>query len=190
MPSYAVVLADYDPQWPERYQVEAARIRAAIAGWLEQIEHVGSTAVPGLAAKPIIDIAVGVRRLAHAERCIEPLERIGYVYRSGAEDMVPDRRFFRKGESDAREVHLHVVEVRAPDWERWLLFRDYLRAHPEKAREYEQLKRALVSCHRDNRAYTAQKTAFIEAAVAEARAANAGLEKAGSRIAPHARTYD
>ncbi len=61
MPSYAVVLADYDPRWPERYQAEAARIRVALAGWIEQIEHVGSTAVPGLAAKPIVDIAVGVR---------------------------------------------------------------------------------------------------------------------------------
>ena len=175
MPSYAVVLADYDPQWPERYQVEAARIRAAIAGWLEGIEHIGSTAVPNLAAKPIIDIAVGVRRLADAEHCIEPLERIGYAYQPRAEEMVPDRRVFRKGESAAREFHLHIVEARGPDWERWLLFRDYLRAHPEKAREYEQLKRALSSCQRDNRAYTALKSAFIMAAVAEARAGDAGL---------------
>lgn len=190
MPSYAVVLADYDPQWPERYRAEAARIRAALGGWIEQIEHVGSTAVPGLAAKPIIDIAVGVRRLADAERCIEPLERIGYAYRPGAEVMVPDRRFFQKGGSVAREFHVHVVDVRGPDWERWLLFRDYLRAHPEKAREYERLKRTLASCHRDNRAYTAQKTAFIEAAVAEAGAAKARSEQAGSRIAPHGPTLE
>ena len=175
MPSYAVVLADYDPRWPERYRAEAARIRAALGGWIEQIEHVGSTAVPGLAAKPIIDIAVGVRRLADAERCIEPLKRIGYAYRPGAEELVPDRRFFQKGGSAAREFHVHVVDVRGPDWERWLLFRDYVRAHPEKARDYEQLKRALASCQRDNRAYTALKSAFIMAAVAEARAGDAGL---------------
>ena len=181
MPSYAVILADYDPRWPERYRAEAARIRAVIAGWLEGIEHIGSTAVPGLAAKPIVDIAVGVRRLADAERCIEPLERIGYVYRPGAEELVPDRRFFRKGELAAREFHLHIVDVRGPDWERWLLFRDCLRAHREKAREYEQLKRALASGQRDNRAYTALKSAFIKAAVAEARAADAGLGEAGSR---------
>ena len=130
------------------------------------IEHVGSTAVPGLAAKSIIDIIVGVRELAAGDRCVHPLEGIEYEYLGEAG--IPGRLYFRKGQP--RTYHLHMVEHRSEFWERHLLFRDLLRERPAVAREYEALKRELAVQYRTDRlAYTEAKTPFIESALARAR---------------------
>jgi len=126
------------------------------------VEHVGSTAVPGLAAKPIIDILVGLRSLRDAAAVIPPLEGLGYQYLPEREIETPERRFLARPKTKPRLCHIHMVEVGSDFSERHLLFRDYLRAHPDAAREYEDLKRALAAQFRENReAYTEGKTPFV-----------------------------
>lgn len=111
----------------------------------------------------------GVRRLADADRCVEP-QRLGYEYVPEYEADIPDRRYFRKGPAGARTHHLHMVEYGGDFWERHVLFRDYLRAHPEVARQYEELKRDLADRYgRDREGYTDAKTAFIKGVETVAR---------------------
>lgn len=162
-PGRPVVVVDYDPEWPRRFQVERDRILTAIGDWTTAIEHVGSTAVPGLAAKPIIDVMIGIRRLADAVHCICPLEDLGYEYVPSYEDEMPFRRYFRKDDDEgSRVAHVHMVEPSHPFWERHLAFRDWLRTHPEDARAYADLKRELAVRYRNDRlAYTEAKTDFI-----------------------------
>ena len=147
------------------FDQERARIEGALGALAERIEHVGSTAVPGLAAKPILDIMVGVGSLRGAEHYIQPLEQLCYECRGEAG--VPGRLFFRKG--DPRSHHLHVTESGSEFWERHLSFRNYLRAHPETAREYARLKHHLADRFRTKRtAYTEAKTAFISEVIRRA----------------------
>lgn len=168
----AVVITDYDPKWPIIYEKERATILGVIGHKITAIEHIGSTAVTGLGAKPIIDIMVGLSCLSDAMDCIEPLKKIGYEYVSEYEASIPERRFFRKGPSDVpnQHFHLHMVERTSDFWKRHLLFRDFLRAHPDVAQQYFQLKKELAAKYgRDREGYTEAKTAFIESVVARAR---------------------
>ncbi len=165
-----LIVVDYDPQWPILYEEEKDRILGLIGRLVVAIEHIGSTAVPGLGAKPIIDIMVAVHRLADAEECVEPLRSIGYEYVPEYNDIIPERRYFHKGPAEARTHHLHVVELASDFWERHLLFRDFLRTHPEEAEQYYDLKKELATHYRSDReAYTEAKTAFIESVVDKAR---------------------
>ena len=165
-----VVIVDYDPQWPIRYQEEKDRIIEAVGHVIVAIEHIGSTSVPGLGAKPIIDIMVAVSHLADAEECIQPLKGIGYEYVPELEVSMPQRRYFDKGSAEAR-IHLHMVELASEFWQRHLLFRDFLRDHPQVAQEYEQLKRELAAGYGSDRVgYTEAKTSFIRSVEARARA--------------------
>lgn len=166
-----VKVVDYDPNWPLIFEREKARILGVIGKKVVAIEHVGSTAVPGLGAKPIIDIMVGIRHLSDAEGCIGPLETIGYEYSPEYEVSIPERRYFRKGPSNVpnKHYHLHMVEYDSDFWRRHLLFRDCLRAHPHAARAYHRLKKELAAKYRfDREAYTEAKTLFIESIVAKA----------------------
>lgn len=168
--SSAVMIVDYDPQWPILYEEEKARILGVIGHKVVAIEHIGSTAVPGLGAKPIIDIMVAVRHLSEAEQCIEPLQSVGYEYVPEHEDFIPERRYFRKGHPETHR-HLHIVEPTSDFWERHLFFRDYLRAHPKVARQYYELKRQLATkSGSDRQTYTDAKTPFIESVITRARA--------------------
>ncbi len=164
-----VVVVDYDSSWPARYERERASIVEALGDVMEgvaAIEHVGSTAVPGLAAKPIIDIMVGVRELPVGERCVQPLEALEYEYRGDAG--IPGRYYFRKG--NPRSHHLHMVQHGTEFWQRHLLFRDLLRERPAVAQEYAALKKELAAQYRTDRlAYTEAKTPFIDAALARER---------------------
>ncbi|MFQ5918735.1 MAG: GrpB family protein [Thermoplasmata archaeon] len=165
-----VVIVPYNPDWPGRFEAEAALIREQIGSHLEALEHIGSTAVPSLASKPILDIMPGVRDLSVAEFCVKPLASIGYTYVPEHEREMPERRYFRKGPPEGRTHHLHMVETASDFWQRHLLFRDYLRTHDETAREYEGLKRRLAREYgTDREAYTEAKTAFIAPVVERAR---------------------
>lgn len=168
-----ILIADYNPQWPHIYEAERQRILGATGQWLASIEHVGSTSVPGLAAKPIIDIMAGIRTLADAPACIAPLEALGYHYVPEYEASIPERRYFRKGPKGARLFHLHMVEPTSDFWEKELLFRDYLRAHPSTAQAYEALKRKLARQYTDGNEYCEAKTDFIMATLARAYAERA-----------------
>jgi GrpB-like predicted nucleotidyltransferase (UPF0157 family) len=169
-----VVIVDYDPEWPRLYEEEKDRILGVIGHAVIAIEHIGSTAVPGLGAKPIIDIMVAVRCLTDAEGCIEPLETIGYEYVPEYNDIIPERRYFHKGSPAERTHHLHMVELKSDFWETHLLFRDFLCTHPEEAQQYYLLKRELAEKFgSDREGYTDAKTSFIESAVARVRAVKA-----------------
>ena len=138
-----VALVEHDPGWARAYQDEARRILAALGNCAMGIEHFGSTAVPGLRAKPILDIVVGVRGAAVAHYCVRLLSSTAYEYLGT--DVVPGAHLFGKG--TPRTCHLHVVEWGGPGWRDRLLFRDLLRADRCLAEPYEALKVALARAH-------------------------------------------
>lgn len=166
-----VVIVPYDEQWPKHFESEQIRLQPILSGINFRIEHAGSTAVPGLGAKPIIDIMLGVDQLSQIEKRIPAFEKIGYLYVPEIEAMIPgDRFFYRQDTSGMVSHHLHGVELSSNFWRDHLLFRDYLRAHPEVAEQYFQLKRKSAEQFRDNRsAYTESKSEFIAAVLTEAQ---------------------
>ncbi len=158
-----IVIVEYNPAWSTLYEQEKALILEAIGPWLVDIQHIGSTSVPGLAAKPIIDIMPGIRYLYEASNCIAPLEKIGYKYVPEFEDVMPYRRYFRKDIDGQRTHHIHMVETSHEFWERHLLFRDYLRKHPAIAQQYAELKKDLAARYlKEGFDYTEAKTEFIK----------------------------
>ena len=164
-----VVLAEYDPRWPALFEAEKERILDAIGPRVLAIEHVGSTAVPGMPAKPVIDVMVGTRDVAAtADACTAPLQNIGYEY--VPKPALLDRRFFRRGAWLLECMyHLHMVELGGVTWKRYMVFRDVLRADPDVARSYQELKRQLAVEYRfDRAAYTTAKNWFIEGMIARA----------------------
>lgn len=159
-----VVIVGYDPRWPLVFEEEAARVASVLnRDLVVRIDHIGSTAVPGLVAKPIIDLLVSVHSLAEAKQvAVSPLEELGYAYWFDNPDS--QRMFFVKGlpPNSPRTHHIHVVESDSILLER-LLFRDYLREHPDEALRYAQLKHHLAEQFPDDReAYTSGKTEYIQ----------------------------
>ena len=170
----AVQLVPYDPAWPQRFAEERRHLRECLPpDLIGRIEHFGSTAVPGLAAKPIVDILIEVASLDRTKAEVAPiLEAQGYDYfwrPTHGDDGPPFYAWFIKRDSQGvRTHHIHMVER---DFEHWntLLFRDYLIAHPDVAREYESIKEQLSrEFPRDRIAYTRGKSEFIERVTAEA----------------------
>lgn len=174
-----LIIVDYDPTWPERFQQERARLLAVLAVSVQTIEHIGSTSVPGLAAKPVIDIMIGVRDLAEAEQpCIAAIVGLGYEYVPDYEDEMPDRRYFRKNDADGvRTHHLHLWPVDHPDYERHIVFRDYLRTHPDEAAAYEAVKRDLITQYDNGNDYAEAKSVFVLPCEKRAFAWRAGLSE-------------
>ncbi len=166
-----IEIVDYDERWPDFYVCEAQRIRNALGELLAGIEHVGSTSVLGLAAKPRIDIMPGVRTERDLDRTIAPMTNLGFDYRLDLEEEMPFRRLFSR-EADDRNmaVNVHVVAIDSEFWERHLLFRDYLRNNPDVAEEYARLKRDLAPRFRYTNDYAGAKTEFIRAVEERARA--------------------
>lgn len=157
----AVLLVPYDPRWPRLFEAERERVEAAPGARAVGVEHVGSTAVPGLDAKPVVNLLVGVSSMRDAKRCVRPLEGIRYEHRGEAG--IPGRLFFRKAHDGRRAYHLHVAEVGGAFWDEHLLFRDYLRAHPQTARYYARLKHELAAREgQDREAYTAAEAGFVK----------------------------
>jgi GrpB-like predicted nucleotidyltransferase (UPF0157 family) len=170
-----IQVLDYDPAWATMFEQERARVQDALGPIVVTVEHVGSTAVPGLAAKPIIDLLVGVRSLPEARgRCVEPLEALRYRYMAEYESWLPNEMLFRKGIPGPWTHHVHLMEPSCPRWEEFTLIRDYLRRHQEVASAYADLKRALALVFEDDIAgYRNAKAPFIEAVMARARAERA-----------------
>ncbi len=166
-PPDRIEIVPADPHWPAAFAIEAAHIRAALAPHGEPaIEHIGSTAVPGLAAKPVIDILLIEPDGTRWPRFVEPLRNLGYVL--WADNPRRDRLFFVKGMPPYGAQRTHHAHVRTPaDARRELAFRDWLRAHADDAARYVALKHELAAAHAaDREAYTDGKTAFIEAILA------------------------
>jgi GrpB-like predicted nucleotidyltransferase (UPF0157 family) len=163
----------YDPGWPAAFDAEAVRLRAALGSLALRIDHHGSTSIPGLGAKPIIDIQVSVAALQPLALCAEPLQRIGYRHVPDPDDSFCP--FFHRPAHWPHTHHVHVVEAGGVEERRTLAFRDYLRDHAVAAEEYEHLKRdlarRLAATDRDAReAYARAKTDFIERIIAAALA--------------------
>ena len=161
-------LVEYDPEWARRFEEEKARILSAIGDKIVAVEHHGSTAVPGLSAKPTIDILIALRHLDDAKECIEPLRELGYEYHPLEETLTPRTRYFRKGPSGASTHHIRIVEIDTDLWKQYLLFRDYLRTHPDEAEKYCELKKALHSKLGRHLPMDAKKP-YIESVIAKAR---------------------
>lgn len=159
-----IEVVPYDPLWPSRFAEERELLERVLAPWLTgPVEHVGSTAVRGLAAKPVIDIMAGVESLEASRDAIDTLREVGYRY---APYRVEVMHWFCKPKPSLRTHHLHLVPTGSALWEDRLVFRDRLRADGTLARRYAELKIALAAHHpRDREAYTRAKGAFIVAAL-------------------------
>lgn len=158
-----IVIEPYHPAWQNKFRCEAFLIRCVIGQYITVIEHIGSTAVPGLAAKPIIDMLIGVKSLADAQRFVHQLERLGYVYVPKHEVELPERRYLYKQRRGEDTFHLHMVEQLSDFFKRHIAFRDFLRCHPEAVAEYASLKLRLAREFGSDRAgYTDAKTEFIQ----------------------------
>jgi GrpB-like predicted nucleotidyltransferase (UPF0157 family) len=168
-----VSVVPYEPVWPHLFALERSRVEAVAGSWVETVEHIGSTAVPGLDAKPVIDLLVGIRNIRDADHCVRPLESIGYSFWAEDPNIDHHRLFVRFVDAGmtSRTHNLHMVETGSAYREDRLVFRDYLRTHPETAGEYARLKYDLVECFRDDReTYTRAKTDFVSAVVGRAKA--------------------
>lgn len=167
--SSPVTIVEYDTEWPSLYEKEKGEIIGAIGRIVRSIEHIGSTSVPGLAAKPIIDIMAGVDSEAEADRCVAMLADIGY------DDVTPQPEnpdwYYCLGKRlDSMYCHLHLVRQGSAFLEDHLLFRDYLRENLQTAGEYHELKKELAARYKNDRpGYNLAKTDFIGAIVEMAR---------------------
>jgi GrpB-like predicted nucleotidyltransferase (UPF0157 family) len=164
-----VMIVDYDPQWPIIFEEEKAKILGVIGHKVVAIEHIGSTSVPGLGAKPIIDMIAGVRDLAEAKECVSLLQQhLGYI------DITPEpghsEWFYCIGNKmkpeETNTIHLHLVKHNSNHWKKHLLFRDFLRANPDAAQQYFNLKKELAEkCGTDREAYTDGKKSFVDSVI-------------------------
>lgn len=159
--SSPIVISDYDPAWPRQYGEEEARLKRRLRDRILQIEHIGSTAVPGLGAKPILDILIVVESDAVALSCAPLLDLEGYKRIPEIEKKL-DRYYFEKGDTPPGNVHVHLFTELAAEPRRLVGFRDALRADPEVARQYEDLKRELAEKFQFQRfRYSSGKSMFI-----------------------------
>jgi GrpB-like predicted nucleotidyltransferase (UPF0157 family) len=173
-------LAPYNPNWPAMFEAEAARLRIALGPLALHIDHHGSTAVPGLSAKPVIDIQISVAVLQPLDPYRRPLETLGYVHVPHPDDAFCP--FFHRPSDWPHTHHVHVVQAGGDEERRTLAFRDYLRRHDAAAHEYAQLKRQLMDelDPRDDagrEAYATRKSAFVERIIALAQADRSETER-------------
>jgi GrpB-like predicted nucleotidyltransferase (UPF0157 family) len=168
-----LTIVGYDSRWPRLFDEEKTNILRVIGPMVMAIEHVGSTAVPGLAARPIIDLMIGVKHLSDATWCIQPLRTLDYEYIPEYEKLIPERHYFRK--ADQHEVlgsthRLHMTEFKGVFWNQLLLFRDYLREHADEAQKYSDIKKTLaVRFGLDRESYMRAKTEFIQGIIEKAQ---------------------
>jgi GrpB-like predicted nucleotidyltransferase (UPF0157 family) len=163
-----VKLCAYSRQWEIRFAAEHRRLARYLGATRRRIAHIGSTAIPGLDAKPIIDIAVMIPSFRQLAVWIRRFEKAGYTYKG--EYGLPGRHFFTRGSPVTH--HLHLVAKGSLHWDNWILFRDYLRAHPAEAQRYREFKRQLAKRFvHDRDAYTRAKTPFVVRILAKARRA-------------------
>lgn len=161
-----ISVAPYDSRWPQMFAGERAALEIAVGDWIvDGVHHVGSTAVPGLDAKPIIDILVGVESLEVSRACFEPLSRLEYLYAPYRSD---EMHWFCKPDPSRRTHHLHLIPHDQPRYAEELAFRDRLRGNPALVHEYAALKRDLAARFGDDReGYTDAKTVFIRRVIGQ-----------------------
>lgn len=157
--SAPVVLEPYDRRWPVMFERERMALAAAGGSLFTEIHHVGSTSIPGIAAKPVIDILIVLDRYEDGVESAGPMQAIGYEYRGA--NGIEGRHYFNKGKPHTH--HVHMLARGHPEAARLLRFRDHLREHPDEASAYEALKRRLAQRFgADRRSYTASKAEFCD----------------------------
>ena len=162
-----IVVVPYDPEWPHRFEHESEALVRAVGDLLLEVRHVGSTAVPGMPAKPVIDILLVVRDLARLDERSPAMRSLGYEPEGAL--FVPDSRFLSKGPPDGRTHHLHAYPPGHPEIARHLDLCAYLAAHPPEAERYARLKAELAKRHRDDLlAYSRGKTPLLAELIARA----------------------
>ena len=162
-----VQLVPHDPTWKDAFSREEKILRAIIGGAARDIQHIGSTSIPGIHAKPLIDICVAIDSLDEVPALIPALVAAGYEYMP--ERISDERAFFPKGPREQRTHHLSFVQYNGAEWKSVIAFRDYMRTHPEAAARYDVLKEKLAEQYADDRyAYTAAKESFIKEIVTAA----------------------
>ncbi len=163
-----IIIEEYQRNWPQEFEEEKELLGKVLPA-SSVIEHIGSTAVPGLAAKPIIDIMIGLTDFTVADELVPRIVSLQYEYLKYIEAQIPYRRFFRKFQEERRTHHIHMVEVNSEFWNRHLAFRNYLRNHDEAVADYATLKRELAQRDWDDmNDYADAKTEFIRSIEARA----------------------
>jgi GrpB-like predicted nucleotidyltransferase (UPF0157 family) len=161
-----VIISLYSEEWPRAFEQIRQELLTIFSPANTRIEHIGSTSVTGLSAKPVIDILLGANSLSEIESQIASLEALGFTYVSKYEKELPTRRYFAKTPADGLRIHLHGVEIGSRIWCQHLEFRDLLRTDAQLRSEYQLLKLSLADKYAyDKSAYTAAKSPFIEAAL-------------------------
>ena len=157
-----VRIVPYDPSWRSTFDTEAARLSRALGDIVAELHHIGSTAIPGIHAKPVIDILLEVTDLASLDARSSAMEPLGYEVMG--EFGIPGRRYFRRNDAARTRTHqVHSFAIGSAEAKRHLAFRDYMRAHPDAAREYGALKVRLAAEHPDSiEAYMDGKDAFVK----------------------------
>ena len=167
-----IIVVDYNANWSSQYEQEKIEIIKALGDTIVDIQHIGSTSVPGLAAKPVIDILLGLEISPNAAQ-ISSLEALGYLYLG--EFGIPGRHYFRRGMPRTHQIH--AVQVNSEFWKTHILFRDFLRTHPEAGWQYEALKRHLAVEFRYERdRYTDSKAPLINQLLVQAKVWQQALE--------------
>ena len=162
-----VVISPYSAEWPDCFRAVRKELLAVFAPIVIAVEHTGSTSVPGLAAKPVIDVLLGARSLADVESKIESLGELGYAYVQKYEHEFPARRYFVKSSAPPLRVHLHAVELGSLFWQEHLAFRNALRTDSALSSRYQSLKLRLAEEFADDKsAYSAAKGPFIRSVLA------------------------
>lgn len=164
---HTVTLRPYDVQWAKLFEAERLRLKTVL-GDEADVQHIGSTSVPGLQAKPILDVGVGVENFDAAFAYAKPLEKLGYTFRG--EQGIPRRHYFVKGADNNRTHHLHMLERTNAEWHRLLFFRDFLRTRPDALEQYQKLKTHLAEQFpKDREAYTDGKHTFVQDILSRAK---------------------
>ncbi len=175
MKKYKLDVVDYDPKWQDLYLEEKKSLGAKVAAYNPVIEHVGSTSIPGLAAKPIIDIAIGVEDFRVSGKLVSEIGTLDYFYEPRLEQVIPDFKFLWKGEMlegdyDIHRIHVSIKPISSRSWTDPIVFRDYLRDHPKEVMIYAELKRELSEQYEiENTAYTKAKSDYIASVLHKAQ---------------------
>jgi GrpB-like predicted nucleotidyltransferase (UPF0157 family) len=167
-----IVVEPYNPAWPELYETEKALILSALGDRILFIEHIGSTSVPGMSAKAVLDIMATVQNFEGFTEWTAPLLELGYLYRAEEETVLTERRFFSKERRGDMRVFFYLCELNTPFWQDWwmshIYYRNYLRTNPQEVKRYSQFKELIsgVFIHDDpatnSRNYHRTKSPYIQ----------------------------
>ena len=166
-----IELRKYDLTWKQQFEFEKQKIFTTAGSWITAVEHIGSTSIPNMLAKPTIDIAIGVTSLSLADQhLLKVFEKWDYRYLQKLEAQIPERRYLQKLDAEGRHLfHLHILLHDGKLWKNYLRFRNHLISHPDEAKAYAALKRVLKKkCGNNREQYTLGKKEFVERILLEA----------------------